>query len=295
MILIILMLSAALYWMLIQQQSLSYHQTEASYMKQMLEDCRKQYWKIEEEIDKYVMKIHKIRQENPSQNHRPQPFQNDNWTSPPLHIAVTLSDIMACYLDDRTEMMAYGIEEQIEQQLWFRRLGRMKSEHFLQLVKIIYRSQLYANNPPPINIDAPDLLLRVGFETVDGDNYLMMHLLEMTGGIKRFREPLQSGGLIPQSKRLSQNMIKWLNKKYPLQAKIIKVSKPYATLNIGDSHHLCSGQQFKTVQTQSLMAVTVIADYTCKVKLINHMNDIKKGMKVYYVLPSDGKRNCWEK
>ncbi|KPA10362.1 CHAT domain protein [Candidatus Magnetomorum sp. HK-1] len=271
-ILAILMLSAAHFWKAPETPQIIY------------ENCVKRYWEIEKKIDEYLEKIYELREKRKNIPPVPQYVQQNSWTSKPIQIAVTLSDVMLCCSGKRSKMIAYSIEKQIQKNLWMRRLGRMEPTDFFILVQNIYRSLNSSSQPLPSEIDYPDIMIRVELIYDENTEYLVMHCLKMTGDIERFQEKLQKGSIYKQGDRVTKKMIKWMQKEFPLRATIIKVSPGTVELDIGDSHDIHEGQKFETILGQSLMAVSKVADYTCEARLLDTKVEHKKGMRVHWVI-----------
>jgi CHAT domain-containing protein len=249
---------------------------EGDSRQKKIDECIKEYWDTEEKIDEYLQKFAKIRNKEKTVIQE----ENEPLTSKSLNIGVSLSKKMICEQNDRAKALAYAIEQNIKDRFWIGTIDRMEPENFLHLIKTIYRSHFYAKKPLPADIVPPDFSLRVELLYDDQKEYLVMHYLEMTGHIKRFSEPLQPGGVMPQAPVLANNLIQWMQEKFPLRGIIIHVSASQATLNIGSIHHIERGQKFQTVEGKSLMSVNVVADYTCGVEILSHASSVSKGMRV---------------
>jgi CHAT domain-containing protein len=269
-ILAVFMLSAALFWTVIQSPGTAGPD----------KDCLERYWVFENKIDEYLEKIYQIRQDLPAE---PQYVQQNDWTSRPLRIAVTLSSVMLCDMTERSKMSAYSIENKIQDKMWIRAIERMDPNDFLNLVREIYRSHLYSSRPLKPDLDPPDLLLRVELIQDEKTEHIVIHALQMSGSIKRFPGEFQKGPVYKQAERLTEKLITWMRKEFPLRATIMKISSNNVELDIGDSHNIHEGQQFETIEGQSLMAVSVIADYTCKARLLDKKVELKKDMHVRWV------------
>jgi len=242
------------------------------------DNCLERYKYIEAQIDSKLLEISKLRKDHPV-THIKMISTNDSWTSSPLYVAVVLSSEITCSFSDLTETIAVSIEKEILNKLWFPLIDRMKHVNLLDLVNGVYQSYLLGY--PVGNFHAPDMRIRVELKQLKEGYIVQIRAIKITGEVViTFQKSYDDSiSIASQVKPLSQELIQFLKRTYPLQGKILRLTDTHVTLNIGKNYKLKENEKFQTCFDNIVMTVSATSEYTSSFRILEENKQAVQNMK----------------
>ncbi|MCP4353034.1 MAG: CHAT domain-containing protein [Desulfobacterales bacterium] len=235
-----------------------------------------------DEITRLINELEKV-YNNTIKAPKPEKSSYDGWTSMPLVIAVLFDPERNFANKDEDIFIASVIERQIIKHPRFTLVERMSLDKLLK--ELIYSgSEVFDPEKRLVpKLLSANLILSIKIVRYKSQAFVLMHMAETEKGsaVGVYIEPLEDFSFkLGQREKLTEDLLKELGERYPLQGKILNVIEDETLMNIGENVGVKMGQQFQVVDKNIILEVVALADGTCTVRVEKGGMPLEKGWRV---------------
>ncbi len=196
----------------------------------------------------------------------------DGWSSRPLAMAMVYDSQLSFSRQEKGNLVAGAIQSRI---IDHSRVKLLERESFDTILEELIR----AKSKPQFLM--PELILILEINNADPHPIVLMRLdhTKKREIVSVLIEKLESGNILPQKARLSENLLKKLKQLYPLRGRILKIEQGKIILNIGDKTGVKMEQKFKVTGRDVILKVVSVQPDTCTAKVERGGIVLEKGWK----------------
>jgi hypothetical protein len=161
----------------------------------------------------------------------------------------------------KENLAAFAIQSELIECSRFRMLERKSFD-------IILQELIYAK-PEKLNLLMPDILLFLEIAEDEDQSQVLMRLVDKNAGVvidNLFEELEHDKPVFAQKKRLAENLLKKLEKLWPLRGVISEISGEDIRLNIGAGAGVRIGQRFKVIDKEVFLKTVSVETDSCIVR-----------------------------
>ncbi len=235
-----------------------------------------------DEITRLIKELEKVY--NTVKAPKPEKSAYDGWTSMPLVIAVLFDPERNFANKDEDIFIASVIERQIVKYPRFTLVERMSLDKLLK--ELLYSgSEIFDPEKRLVpKLLSANLILSIKIVRYNSQAFVLMHLAETEKGsaVGVYIEPLEDFSFKSgQREKLTEDLLKELGGRYPLQGKISNVTEGEILMNIGENVGVTMGQRFQVVDKNIILEVVSLrADGTCTVRVEKGEMPLERGWRV---------------
>jgi len=191
----------------------------------------------------------------------PQRTSSESQPSAHLTMAMVFDSRISFSHQKKENLAAFAIQSELIECSRFRMLERKSFD-------IILQELIYAK-PEKLNLLMPDILLFLEIAEDEDQSQVLMRLVDKNAGVvidNLFEELEHDKPVFAQKKRLAENLLKKLEKLWPLRGVISEISGEDIRLNIGAGAGVRIGQRFKVIDKEVFLKTVSVETDSCIVR-----------------------------